>query len=86
MTREYKCVNTNMARYLAILAKLLYKFDDVTIKHVPRIKNEKYNEALMCKLNKSKFIKMIHFQEHLDLADIRKIICASLCNTPMARQ
>ena len=42
ITHEYKCVNE--AKYFAILGKLLYKFDDMIIKHKPRIQNTKANE------------------------------------------
>ena len=41
---EYRCINTNMAKYLAILARLLHEFDNCIVKHMPMIKNEKVNK------------------------------------------
>ena len=52
--------------------------------HILREENEKANElahiALIYKLNKSKFIKIIHCQAHLDLVEVRGILCISLKN------
>ena len=41
ITREYKSVSVNMAKYLAIVVRLQHEFDGAIIKHVLRLKSEK---------------------------------------------
>ena len=36
ITKEYKCVNENLGKYLSMVARLLANFDNVVIKHAPR--------------------------------------------------
>ena len=39
VAREYKCISPNLIKYLAIVARLLYEFDEVIIQHMPREQN-----------------------------------------------
>ena len=61
-------MNANMDKYLAIVMKLLDEFDDVIIKHVIRIKNEKVNTLAQIvsgyEVNKSTFVDMIHIKKY----------------------
>ena len=41
ITKEYKCPSVNMAKYLTILARLYYEFNDVIVKHMLRLKKRK---------------------------------------------
>ena len=44
LTKEYKCIKENLLMYFVRENSLLGKFDDVSFKHVPRIKNQEAND------------------------------------------
>ena len=44
ITKEYKCIKENLIMYFVISNKLLWKFEDMDIKHIPRLKNQKAND------------------------------------------
>ena len=63
VTKEYKYMNVDMAKYLIITIRLLSEFDHVIVQHIARIKNEKVNALAQIitrhKVNKSKSTEMI---------------------------
>ena len=44
VSKEYKCMNKSLIRYLSLTLRLLDQFDDVTIQHVPKEENFKANK------------------------------------------
>ena len=44
MTREYRCISETLAKYFAIITRLLSEFDNVSLRHVSREMNEEANE------------------------------------------
>ena len=44
LAQEYKCVSYNLTKYCIVASKLLKKFDEVIIEHIPRNLNEDANE------------------------------------------
>ena len=70
-----------MAKCLTIMIRLLGIFNDMIVKHVSRIKNEKANAlakiALGYKVNKYRFVEMIDYQEHLELIELKEVFCAN---------
>ena len=44
ITKEYKCVKENLIMYFVIANKLLRMFEMVSIRHIPRLKNQEAND------------------------------------------
>lgn len=44
ITKEYKCVKENLIMYFVIANRLLRRFEMVSIKHIPKLKNQEAND------------------------------------------
>lgn len=44
ITKECKCVKENLIMYFLIANRLLRRFEVVSIKHIPRLKNQEAND------------------------------------------
>ena len=74
MSKEYKCVNKNLIKYLSLALRLLDQFDDVTIRHVPREENVEANEfAQLASLLK----KLIELKGQCALVEEREVYLLS---------
>ena len=67
VAREYICISPTFIKYLAIVAKLLYEFNEVVIRHVPRDQNYEANELAQItskyKVNDSTMMKLCQINE-----------------------
>lgn len=69
MTKEYKCVSENLMRYFVKASSLLAKFDEVELRHVPRIDNQEANDvahlAYGYKVSKEKLKELVKIKGKL---------------------
>ncbi|XP_027368832.1 uncharacterized protein LOC113874822 [Abrus precatorius] len=47
LTKEYKCLSKNLVEYWVKVNKLLQKFEEVILEHIPRDKNQEANELAL---------------------------------------
>ena len=63
LSREYRCVNEHLMKYLSKAARLFYEFDEVIVRHVPWQDNEEANELAQIgsgyKVSSSTLLKLI---------------------------
>ncbi|XP_050918885.1 uncharacterized protein LOC127136365 [Lathyrus oleraceus] len=56
ITKEYKCVKENLIMYFVIANRLLQRFEMISIRHIPRLKNQEANDL-------AKLLMDIRFQK-----------------------
>ena len=78
VAREYRCISPNLIKYLAIVARLLYEFDKVIIRHMPREQNWDANElaqiASKYKVSDSTFLKFCQIKNIFSPVEEREVM------------
>ena len=69
LTHKFKCIKSNLLKYVSYASKLLSRFDKVELEHVFQEKNKEANDltqiAFGCKLSKQNFKTLITIKEKL---------------------
>ncbi|XP_057432109.1 uncharacterized protein LOC130724857 [Lotus japonicus] len=74
LTKEYKCVSENLAKYYVKATSLLAKFDHAGVIHIPRINNQEANELAQIAsgymVDKDRLEELIKVKEKLNPSDL----------------
>ena len=66
VSKDYKCMNENLIKYLSLVLRMLDQFDSVIVRHVPREENFEANELAQLvsryKINTSTLKKLIELK------------------------
>ncbi|XP_057444291.1 uncharacterized protein LOC130736477 [Lotus japonicus] len=73
LTKEYKCVSENLAKYYVKAISLLAKFDQAGVSHIPSINNQEANELAQIAsgymVDKDRLEELIKVKEKLNPSD-----------------
>ncbi|XP_057442139.1 uncharacterized protein LOC130733871 [Lotus japonicus] len=82
LTKEYKCVSENLAKYYVKATGLLANFDQAGIGHIPRISNQKANELAQIAsgymVDKNRLEELVKMKEKLNPLDLGVMVIDNL--------
>ena len=77
ISKEYKCTNESLIRYLSLILRLLDQFDNVIVRQVPRDENFEATELAQLrsryKINTSTLKKLIELKGQCTVVDEREV-------------